>query len=983
MHVSKLNCSYYAQSKELKIIYELMFPGREFDEFMTRPWPGPNLSIHKDFYSAREALQIHEPDFALRQLLFFLKPSIDFRAWKNCVKSIECIKKALCDPQYKLKEGDIPFGSLLRTAKRIEALIEEHYPQESIGELFPQFHLTKSNQNLNSSQECDDNDNPLFGKSSSTYPLYSILFNKQKRLISASPITGSSNPHIDTDLSYAIFLSHFYCCANERRQLPINRNRNRNQGYIDRDIAYQNPYGFLLQVIGSTPDHSKLKDMERLIRNASKNWPFYPLKRRELLEKLIARPYGHFLRACTLLLLNPLLKDPADQELIDLKLLFQFFSEMRRSGGGSRERKGIPVQEDGPVREDHPWFLPPVEMEPEEDVYGNPIQVFRLEDVSISPERAAELEDLGEHPLEDSMGEVSIEVLFIEDGAASELKLEKHTSHTQLLLATQNQRLSWMQSNCTDEEMASLMEFLRSKEGWAPMVLLMIIILAIDLEMVLNVEMGPAQDYQWLRGKSYFRFEGVKSRQGKNEPLRICTIHQDQVDSQPPSKGASHNNPSSRELLSFAAWVYPIPLPALKKHADIASSDEYAPHLSTLAFADQSGIAQALINKCATLGDKSLTPVFTIDEKNTIRKQCRELLKQFNRELNDGIILTKGKRNISLGSMREYGTHYLVQAGFEPALVDNLDWNLPSTSTPATHYFTTLLWKKPKFSDWGIQYHLSSRTALFYQEDRHPLPGISNDTIGATGLVKIKPVRAFIQKLISDVKLNPLTIESEGDVTQFIAAFNSYSLYMALWFCMETSHRPHHTPFADVTRIDPLHNLIKLKDKSNEEGDKFRLAWVSEPLREEMQRYAETVSHLISWSAQQDVQNKAPTSAILIFLEPDERSSQHFRIQPLESRYFSKQIRGNLKVEANFYRKLNSSLLRSLPIPVSVKDVEYWLGHWTHGTAPYHLFSAASPLSYIKRMEGPLREVISSLGFEAIPFKMPSFSLNSIKTRVV
>lgn len=978
--MSKLNLNYYAQSKELQIIYALLYPslhpGREFDQFITRLWAGPNLSIHRDFYSACEVLQVHEPDFALRQLLFYLKPSADFRAWKKCVQSIARIQDARCKSQYKLDDGDIPFSSLLRTAKRIEALIEEHYPQESIGELFPQFYPTKSNEKYNGTQGQSHEDNPIYGTSCSTFPLYSTLFNKQNLPTPELPIAGLVRPHSGTEQFYAIFLSHFYHCVNERRQLPINRKRN--QHHIDREIAHQNPYGFLLQAIEFAPDHSKLKDMERLIRNASENWLYYPPEKRALLKNLIARPYSQFLRACALLLLNPIFRGPADPELINLKFLFQFFSEMRHIGGSSGAIKKDLVDEIEPIPEDHPWFLPPVEMVPEEDAYGNPIQVFRLEDVSISPERATELEDLGEHPLEDSMGEVSIEVLFIEDGAASELKLDKHTSHTQLLLATQNQRLWWAQSNCTDEEMGDLMAYLRSKEGWAPMVLLMIIILAIDIEMVLNVEMGPTQDYQWLSGKTRFRFKDAKARSSKNDPLRICSIHQDQAG----SKATPQTNLHSDHPTLFAAWVYPIPLPALRKYADISSSEEYATHLGTLAFTDQSGIAQALINKCATPGATTLIAVFTEDEKNTIRMQCRELLKEFNQELNDGIALTKGKRNITMGSMRAYGTNYLVQAGFEPALVDNLDWNLPSTSTPASHYFTTILWKHPKFSSRGIQYQLSGRTALFYQGVNPKLPGISNDTIGATGLVKIKPVRAWIEQLSSDIKLNPTTIESESDVTQFIAAFNSYSLYLALWFCMETSHRPHHTPFADVTRIDPVLNLIKLKDKSNEEGDKFRLAWISEPLREEMQRYANMVSHLIAWSAQHDIQNKAPTPAILIFLELDKRSSQHFCIKPLESRYFSKQIRGHLKVEANFYRKLMSSLLRSAPIPVSTKDVEYWLGHWAHGTAPYHLFSAASPLSYIKRIEEPLREVIANLGFKATSFKLPTFSLSTIKTRV-
>jgi hypothetical protein len=971
--MSKLVCTDYAQSQELRIIYGLLYPSGNFEEFIHRAWYGPNWPIHQDFYEACEVIRNHEPDFPLRQLLFFLRPSAQFRAWKECVKSLSRICEEVANSQTKKEEGEIPFSSLFKTAKAIEVLIEEHYPPESMGDLFPQFYPPKPRKKHARSQSFLSAGNPMYRTGCSSFPLYATLFNDRKQLLSESPIEEQGN----TDKYYARFLSHLYRCANERRLIAIDPNRT--QAAIDREIAYRNPYAFLLRRVESAPDHSKVCEIERIVRKASEDWLDYLLDKRVLIEKIISRPYDQFVRACDLLLLNPLFGDPVDQELIDLKEVLQFFTEVRRagrnSGGGGGNPHGRTIQTAG----HHLWIIPPIQVQHQEDVYGNPVEVYRLADEGISPERAIELEELGEHPFEDSMGdEASIEVLLMEEGATSQLKLEKHTSHTQLLLATQNQGLSWTQCKYSDEEIEAFLQFLNSQEGWAPKALLMTIILAIDLEMALSVELAPSQDYQWLSGKSRYQIKGAKETKARgtlSEPLRVCKITKNQT------KGNEVQGPATADY--FAAWVLPIPVPALKQYADIGKSDQYQTHLSTLGFHDQSGVALLLIEKHTSSVPTDSIALFSEPEKVLIRKQCTALLKEFNQELNDGITQTKGKRNLSLKVIREYGKNYLIQAGFEPTLTDALDWNLPSDITPATHYFTSPLWQSPKLSRLGLQYHLSERTAFFNDGYHQKLPGIGNHAMGATGLVKLEPVQAWIEKLLGAMPAYPHTICSRGDVKQFIAAFNSYSLYMALWFCMETSHRPHHTPFGDITKIDPMHNLLKIKDKSNSDGDKCRLVWVSESLREAMQSYAHNIAHLLSWASQEDIAITAPSPVTLIYLELDKQSSQHFSIHALRSNYFARQIRESLKIEANFYRKLMSSLLRSESTPLSAQDVERWLGHWTHGTAPYHLFSTASPVAYIRRLEVPLCSVIASLGFRPTPFQMPIFQIGTLKTQLL
>jgi hypothetical protein len=73
-----------------------------------------------------------------------------------------------------------------------------------------------------------------------------------------------------------------------------------------------------------------------------------------------------------------------------------------------------------------------------------------------------------------------------------------------------------------------------------------------------------------------------------------------------------------------------------------------------------------------------------------------------------------------------------------------------------------------------------------------------------------------------------------------------------------------------------------------------------------------------------------------------------------------------------------SSLLREGETPVTTEDVERWLGHWTVGTAPYHLFSSVSILSLIERMQGKVCAVVKKLGLIPIKFAL-SGPLRSIE----
>ena len=940
--MSETFCPNYYISPELKVIYGLLYPQLNFEEFLARSHSAIAEPFHVGFYDLSPEAQKLEPDRELRQLLYFLKAAADFRAYPEFVKVFRRMVTALIESGIDLTSLAIPFESLLKTALKIEQAVQRNYETTSLGTLFPQFHPQVMSDPKARTGGRYYTSNPMFRKGCSTFPLYSIALNNMRW-----PETESDSKvreYRATDKCNALLIAAIYLCSNERRLTPISEDRDLNT--LEKEGLHRNPYTFLLQDPKRAPDCSKLCDIDRKIRVQSQSWPDLSQKIRRQLERIINRPYSDLVRVSSFLLINPIFDEPIiNTGVADLKILLQFFSETRKvhgssgKGGGSG---GSPISSAG----NHTWEIPPQFITKEEDLYGDIVEVYRLPQAPISKERIKELEDLGEDPYEDEYDEPPIEVLFMADGKSSQLKLDKHTSHTQLLLASKNQDLWWNRLTPTHEEMEAFLTFIRIQPGIAPQILLMVAILAIDLDMALSLEICPEQEWGWLRGQSRFKIDGT------NDILRACSI-------------IGHTNP-------FEVWVYPIPVHALHHHANIDASTRYQSHIGAIAFTDFSGVAKKLIDKQLSSGPLlGPVPAFSNQEKIDITQQCKELIKEFNRQQNGGVKLTAGKRNISLEKIRQYSKSYLLNLGFDSLLVDALDWKVPDSRKPALHYYTSHLWQKPKHGKWGLQYYLANRTALLEHCTVQPLPGIKNHTIFATGLVKPEIVKDYVLTLHQKIATCPEAIDSKGELVQFVQAMNAYSQYMAFWFCLETSHRPHHVPFGDVFQIDPLHGFIKLKDKSDAEGNKFRLAWLSEALRFQMYEYAHTIDTLISWARQQDIEVKAD---LLIFLEFDQNSSKHLRIKPLDSRYFAKQIGDELQVEANFYRKLLSDLLREGPDPVSPEDVDRWLGHWMTGTAPFHLFISASPLSLVTRIHKKIKSVISSLGFYAFEFRLPNLA---------
>jgi len=947
-------------SDELKLIYRLLYPNQEFSQFIERNASAIPTPFYIGFNDLPLELQSLEPDYELRQFLYFLKPSFNFRAFKESVKSWTAMGKVFkglnaYDASFS---SAIPLSSLLKTAVKILLLLERHFETEPLNKLFPEFHGQAVSKTKGSDTE--NRKNPMHGKGCTIFPLYSIALSELRPAENASDL--DIQDHQRTTTCSNLLIAAIYICASERRVIPIDPKQDFTKEQIEKaeiEMAYRNPYTFFSKEFQSAPDISILRTIDRIIRNARDYWHTISPAKKEQLRRIINRPYEDLAYVCSKVLLNPIFDNSGDEPLEktigDLKVLLQFFSETRKVRRRSNKNGGGNNSDRAHSPGDHIWELPPSFVRQEEDVYGNPVEAITLPVTPISQDRFDELKALGEDPYEDTYGDPVIEILFMEEAFGSQLKLDKHTSHTQLLLASKNQALPWDQADCTHEEMNTFMSFMRSKDGLAPKVLILIAILAIDLEMALKLEIGPPQSYNWLKGQSNFQFAST----GYSDHLRACFIDDE-------GKG------------EFPVWVYPIPIWALKEHAGIRDSSKYTNHLSALTFTDYSEMAKIFINKRSDQPVTTPIPAFSDQEKIDIPKQCALLIQEFNQHINSGITLTKGKRNISIEKIRRYSKNYLIDVGFDPLLVEALDHHVSNSLKPALHYFTAPLWQLPKYSRHGLQYHLANRTSLFRPYTAKKLPGIANHTIGAAGLVKPVIVKTLINSLIKDIRNQPNKITSKKELEQFMTCLNAYSLYMALWFCIETSHRPHHTPFGDVNQIDVMHGLIKLRDKSDPQGGKFRLAWLSEDLRSQMIDYAYTISTLISWASHQDIEIDAD---LLIYLEPDKNSSNHFCIKPFTSQSFAKKIRDELDIEPNFYRKCISNLLKEGSNQISTQDIGRWLGHWVPGTAPYHLFSTASSPRLIGQLQDKIRSVITDLGFIPIAFELPQFELHVGKPR--
>jgi len=285
----------------------------------------------------------------------------------------------------------------------------------------------------------------------------------------------------------------------------------------------------------------------------------------------------------------------------------------------------------------------------------------------------------------------------------------------------------------------------------------------------------------------------------------------------------------------------------------------------------------------------------------------------------------------------------------------------------------------------GLQYALSTQTGMFRRKAPPFLPPTKNWSIGAGQLLKVEPLQKSIQKLSAAVRVKLMDPGSEHYLP-FLDTVNRYSFYVMLWFCLETSHRPHHIPYLNIEELDLLHGIIKLKDKSNLGGDKYRLSYVSAELRLQMQYYADMLEHLSVYLKKFGLHDSFDHQ-LCIYLSPPKiplknSAKLHLKhgltIELMDAKRFRMLVKEYLgDLAPNFYRKLMVHLFLSQkdshgnPQPLAAEHIRHWLGHWTHGTAPSNPFKTTNHLAYIQELDPVLREIIAGLGFAPIQLKLP------------
>lgn len=972
--------THYGESRELEIVYRALYGGDKsaFHDFIHRKVPVAKIPLETDLSpdaldqnpALKQALAL-EPDLRLRQFIWFLRPSAQLLAFDAALSKWQWITELLHPKDLKR----LPWESLRYTGAQIEGAIVKHleHREDRFGKDvakfkdFPYF----GTQSRVGVKKAKNNKNPMVGRGSSTYPLYTQTLNDPP------PPPGRSLSSSDAQYRQrlnALLTAFTLIRAAERRRTSESIPEGTQN--TSREARFLNPYRFLQEDLSKAPDNGKQQLIDRLVREASQERDTVPW---EILAPFLSGTYREFCGHC-----RTLLDDSTDSAFKSqsLRSLLDFFAHARR--GGAHTEGGA-----GNIRQQvfsghHDWTPPKNLIHQEESVTGLTVDVVHLRDASMVLEELL-LEDaefLAERAiLEDRPG---VEILLSDqDDAASEFLLEQHASHSQLLQATLNQPLWWNQSTFSRADMRSWLTYLASEELKANIAKDMHVVMAIQLlrltlaiglspELSVQLEMAPRQRTEWLTGTTEFSFKG--DRPGHDLPLRLVTI----------SPGG------------LAYWVLPLKVRAYQHRSSDQITDLYLPHTRALPIADHLGIAKGIQRGAPRIEGSLPVPRFSRVERKKLPLLCKEILLRYN---------DTHPQKLSVAILRRFWRSQLMRQGLSQRLVDLLSEDVPLTRVPSLHY-----------AAWGLG-HLNHKKDLLAlplidaiseatkldpasRQNQSATPSYSTTlTMGATALPNPSRIKALIENLTARIKNAPAHIGDTASCIQFQDAFNAYSLWMALWFMIETSHRPHHDVYANWRDIDPLWGTLVLKDKSNESGDKYRLAVVSPALKEAMRCYEERMTHMHLWAQLNGFSAKGTglrQMNLLVHVEQDAKELRPIEdlIEGFNAKTFSvflaREFPEKPGLEPNFNRRLGAFLLQlppalnQAPFPrfksaaLEEPDIHAWLGHWQQGTAPFHRFSSHRARGTFERIAMRMQEIVAYLGFAPLSLGQPTFDFKVI-----
>ena len=945
------HCTDYPQSPALHHLYETLY-GDGFDAFCEQRYPKTAIRINADLSVSavahnrrlREALQT-EPDLRLRQLLYYLRPAADFRAFPQAVTALQSAVATLVTPEEKRW---LPWVSLLETATAIAQAIAAHRDLAPQSPLFADItpHQRKSNHN------------PMLHKGNTSYPLYAQLFNDPK-----PPSTALTD-------ELTVFMTHQKLAQRlwiyTLLRTTARRLQNRSSA---RDLVAADPYQFLKLNVKQLPDLSRQANIERVIRTTLTDvdigfWQF--------LGDMTTDGYAVFCAKSRQVLHRGFVSEapPGRVPLKSLSKFLDFFGHERRPSR-HHEGGGIGGHHDYPPGH-HLWRPSAPWIRQEIDDAGNPHEVHRLRSVETLRE-----EELGDDEESLTQESLSVDLFYGDPDAPSELKLEQYTSHSQLLMATNQQPLWWHQSRLSAATVREFLAFLDDQRTLAQSLatpltvsaadlLTLVTILGLDLETVLALETTPRMPRSWLQNGAHDSLYDTDNP--ATHPLRIMPI----------------------EGVPEPVWLIPIPPRAFGQNRLHAQTASFIGHRSAIAFFDRSTLGKRLIRAATPLraqpsfkkpAASRATPVFANHLHSNLRFTVSHLLDRFN---------TNHSEPVTVEGLRRFGLSILLRDGVPPKLVDLIDPKVPITRRAMLHYFCWPLGQRIKPSNLTLAEILSARTALAVN---HPTPviaptGMTHGTIGAPGLVNPALIRSLIERLHAAMTVSIPSIHSIETFHGAADRWNATTLYVALSFLMATGHRPHHDLIIDWRTVDPLHLTAVFTDKTDELGSKARLGFIPPILLTLLQRYAQVATRLKSWARQNGFEVNG--DALIELHHPIEAplSVRPFRASALTEAIdrWAPEVAG---LEANFGRRLMPYLLRleattsphtdlnhalEKTLPVSESDLNVWLGHWQQGTAPFHVFNSVSVIATFERIAPRLTAALHYLKITPHPIAWPVIS---------
>ena len=956
----------YAQSEPFREIVQALFPNHSWEYFLEN---------------------LDQEEFAwFLEFIWYIRPDHGFRAFNGVPERISEIKNAMGEDAAM---GSIPWDHLKSSAQKILDAINAATSNQRVNqqERFKAFYVgRRQNSMKNGAMHFS---NPMYTNGCGNFLLYSCLQNDFDAATNVDDVAMQQKLTYARRLTGLVYGQYHELASKEIAGNLLSQEKVRLEGQR-----------LIKANLLSEANHSRFKKAETIVRRLSSQW----LKTDLALElgKLLELPGEQFRKQASIRIediARTLQEDgfnndeEGEHPLAELASLLKILVELPghrgsggAGGGGSRNRRYDPGAH---IFADH--FLG--DISGEEDRYGDPIIRRSIWVPPLTSDELEEFEESGEDPTDDFL-EPPIERIKYPKGKGSRLRLDQSSSYSQRLLASNNQRISWDQKTLTAAELALFRTFLNKKEReagfntmpyWATIALRMVVILGIKLSRALEVMGGPEKPEEWLKGRADSKF-------GLNLPEDLIESEKELAQRCPLM--ALKSTIGDREIY---LWRYKICSYAYLDRINQNQANHWN-HADTIVFFDSSGIAKILVERYEAKACLGYARAFSEIEAEQISGFCQQYLDQFNQAHDLGI----GERKVSFGTLKQYGNQHLIQSGVDQAMVDLLDWDLPKYWRPALHYLTHDLHSYVDAGATGLQKVLMDRTRLFGKKDFLLMPPTQNPILGSTGLIDMRAVKNGIAQIIKDIRGNLSEEEAADDMELWVYRWNRYTLLTSLWFCMESSNRPHKVPYVTADQIDSIFGSIVLRDKSNAQGDKDRLAWISKPLREHMEQYdgiADRLQKMLIHSGVSTQKKMYP----LVLLEFNEQKGL------IAKPYTGKQLRKEIGAvfngaEPNFYRKFVPHVLKDQDLrKVAVKKkkeakslaspselplldgaiknayanelpeelIRVWLGHWVTGTSPYHSFGGFSFAAYAKQMGPRLQSLMKRLGFKPVTLTIP------------